>query len=265
MCRFAAYLGPEITLDELITRPSHSLIHQSFKSEEREEPLNGDGFGVAWYAHGVSTEPGRYRSVSPAWNSQNLQHIARVTRTTCTFAHIRAASPGLGVTETNCHPFLMGHLAFMHNGYIPQFAMVRRALLQRLSDQSFHKIYGTTDSEHMFGVFADHLRNEGSSGIVEMAAALRRTLEDVDKLLAEFGVNEASQLNLAVTDGHRMVVSRFSGGSRDEPPNSLHVRTVDDSVLIASEALNDEPGWRDVPEDHLVIVDSDRSVHIEAL
>ena len=46
MCRFVMYLGPEITMSSLVTEPSHSLIHQSMKSRERPEPLNGDGFGV---------------------------------------------------------------------------------------------------------------------------------------------------------------------------------------------------------------------------
>jgi hypothetical protein len=49
MCRFAIYLGPSLTLDSLLTQPVHSIVHQSFHSHERREPLNGDGFGVAWY------------------------------------------------------------------------------------------------------------------------------------------------------------------------------------------------------------------------
>ena len=49
MCRFALYLGSELTVSRLVTEPSNSIIHQSFHNLERTEPLNGDGFGLAWY------------------------------------------------------------------------------------------------------------------------------------------------------------------------------------------------------------------------
>ena len=42
MCRFVLYLGCEIGIDSLMTEPENSIIHQSFKSREREEPEDGD-------------------------------------------------------------------------------------------------------------------------------------------------------------------------------------------------------------------------------
>ena len=63
MCRFVMYMGNPLRLDLLTTRPSHSIIHQSYNAREREEPLNGDGFGIAWYAHGVSEEAAVFRSI----------------------------------------------------------------------------------------------------------------------------------------------------------------------------------------------------------
>lgn len=58
MCRFVLYLGPSVTLDLLTTRPTYSIIHQSYKARMRVEPLNGDGFGLAWYVPEVSAEGG---------------------------------------------------------------------------------------------------------------------------------------------------------------------------------------------------------------
>jgi glutamine amidotransferase len=46
MCRLLAYLGTPIIIDKLLYQPKNSLITQSFDSKEREEPLNGDGFGI---------------------------------------------------------------------------------------------------------------------------------------------------------------------------------------------------------------------------
>ncbi len=72
MCRFVAYLGPEILISKLVTEPESSLIHQSYHSHEREEPLNGDGFGLAWYVPAITPDAAVFRSITPAWSNQNL-------------------------------------------------------------------------------------------------------------------------------------------------------------------------------------------------
>lgn len=92
MCRFVLYHGPPITLGSLVTEPENSLIHQSYQSRERAEPLNGDGFGLAWYAPELSAAPALFRSISPAWNNANLLSLARVVRSHCILAHVRAAT-----------------------------------------------------------------------------------------------------------------------------------------------------------------------------
>ena len=93
------YLGPETRLSSLIIEPTHSLIRQSTHSLEREEPLNGDGFGIGWYARDHTTEPAVFRSITPAWNNRNLQNLARVVTSDCVLAHVRAATQSSGVNE----------------------------------------------------------------------------------------------------------------------------------------------------------------------
>jgi predicted glutamine amidotransferase len=70
MCRFLAYHGEPILLEELIASPSHSLIKQSQHPAEGKTKTNGDGFGVGWY--GERPEPGLYRELRPAWLDENL-------------------------------------------------------------------------------------------------------------------------------------------------------------------------------------------------
>ena len=147
-----------------MTDPDHSLIHQSYDSKERSEPLNGDGFGVTWYDHRESQHPATLRDVSPAWNNQNLFSIASLVRSQCVFAHVRAATSG-PVTQLNCHPFTCNQFTFMHNGEIANFRNIRRSLLSELSEQSFNLIAGSTDSEVMFAIFLDALREELSSDV----------------------------------------------------------------------------------------------------
>ena len=130
MCRFLAYKGHPVLMADLLTRSEQSLIRQSFKAREREEPLNGDGFGVGWYAFEIDPTPCVFTSVQPAWANRNLQRLADKIQSTCLFAHVRAASPGSPVTELNCHPFQYGNLLWMHNGRIAGFRQIRRALLE---------------------------------------------------------------------------------------------------------------------------------------
>ena len=56
MCRWAAYLGEAVFLEDILTAPCHSLIAQSHCAQEAKSPTNGDGFGLAWY--GDRPEPG---------------------------------------------------------------------------------------------------------------------------------------------------------------------------------------------------------------
>ena len=90
MCRFVAYLGEPIALDMLLLRPANSLVHQSFDAREFRLRVNGDGFGVAWYIDGREP-PVRLRTVTPAWNNQNLRSLAPAMRSDCIVAHVRAA------------------------------------------------------------------------------------------------------------------------------------------------------------------------------
>ena len=56
MCRWLAYTGSPVLLDELLYKPEHSLIVQSLHSTLGAETTNGDGFGVGWY--GDQATPG---------------------------------------------------------------------------------------------------------------------------------------------------------------------------------------------------------------
>lgn len=278
MCRFTLYLGDPIRLSSLVVEPRRSLIRQSFASQEREEPLNGDGFGVAWYAPELEPTPALFRSITPAWSNRNLQHLARVVQSPCILAHVRAATAGSGVDETNCHPFVRGAYAFMHNGDVGGFAALRRRFAERLSDAAYAALDGTTDSEHLFALFLDRLAAAGSApDVASMGEALAATLSDATDLVARHAPGLPSYLNVAVSDGVRAVVSRVTT-DRPEDAESLYVyagarylcndgacRLIAEpghpgSVLVSSEALTDDPGWTPLAPNSLLLIDADRSV-----
>ena len=88
MCRWLAYSGSPVLLEDLLYKPKHSLIDQSLHSTMGAETTNGDGFGVGWY--GDHETPGTFHSVEPAWNDRNLRDLAAHVRSGLVFAHIRA-------------------------------------------------------------------------------------------------------------------------------------------------------------------------------
>ena len=76
MCRWAAWVGAPIFLEDIVSRPGHSLIHQSRAASECKTAINADGFGLAWY--GERAEPGLFRDVYPAWSDPNLRSLTPI-------------------------------------------------------------------------------------------------------------------------------------------------------------------------------------------
>jgi predicted glutamine amidotransferase len=288
MCRFVLYHGTPLTIASLVTEPVHSIINQSVAALESEEPLNGDGFGVAWFVPELSENPAAFRSVSPAWSNQNLLQLARVTRSGHILAHVRAATRGLPVEEANCHPFTHGTYAFMHNGDVGRFRQIRRKLLMSLTDPGFDAIHGSTDSEHLFGVFLDEVsRSNTGDGAESMAAALERAIGRVTKLATDSRGSsplvdgDDSYLNIAISNGHCSVACRYT--TSEGEPSSLYVHTgrryvCEDgvcrmiaperghgAVIVASERLSEDPGWQKIPRNHLVTISREGTANIRAM
>jgi hypothetical protein len=74
MCRWLAYSGSRILLEELLYKPAYSLIDQSIHSRLGATTTNGDGFGVGWYVD--DPPPDVFRAVGPAWSDRNLRELA---------------------------------------------------------------------------------------------------------------------------------------------------------------------------------------------
>ncbi len=87
MCRFAAYLGRPLLINEVITKPKDSLIKQRSAALESDGTINADGFGIAWYNLTVSEIPAVFVSVAPAWNDVNLKNITHQIVSKCFFDH----------------------------------------------------------------------------------------------------------------------------------------------------------------------------------
>jgi glutamine amidotransferase len=261
MCRWLAYTGTPILLEELLFKPTHSLIDQSLHSRLGAETTNGDGFGVGWYGEG--TVPGVFKSVEPAWNDRNLRELAGHIRSGFVFAHIRASS-GTPVQQTNCHPFRHGSWLWMHNGSIAQFHDVKRELLLAVDPTLYPDLEGSTDSEAFFLLALTLGLRDDPPTAVARAVGL---IEDVGR---RHGIEQPIQMTVATTDGRTLWAFRYSseGSSRSlfystlaetlraqYPDNPMLHQLSDETRLVVSEPLGDLVGaWNEVPESSYGVV-----------
>ena len=261
MCRWMAYSGDPILVEDLLFRPKHSLIDQSLHSRLGATTTNGDGFGIGWYGDGAV--PALFKSVDPAWNDQNLREIASQVRTPLFFAHVRA-STGTPVQRTNCHPFRHGRWLWMHNGALRGFHETKRELLGAVDSSLYADVEGSTDSEALFFLAL-------TFGLVDDPfAAVSRAVGFVEKVGRSHGVVDPVQMTVATTDGESVWVFRYSseGKSRSlffstkvaslrelHPEVEVLHRLSDEARFVVSEPLRDLPGaWNEVPESSAGVV-----------
>jgi glutamine amidotransferase len=261
MCRWLAYSGTPIRLEELLIKRERSLIDQSLHSRLGATTTNGDGFGVGWYQDGET--PRLYRSTHPAWNDRNLRELAAAVASPLFFAHIRAAT-GTAVQQTNTHPFRHGNWLWMHNGLIREFSRLRRDLLVAVDDSLFPSIEGTTDSEAMFYLALTFGLED------DPIPAVERMVGFVEETGRAHGVEQPIQMTIATTDGRCIWGFRYSseGDSRSlyfstrmdalkalYPESEELAALSDETRVVVSEPLGDLAGaWNEVPESHCGIV-----------
>src|SRR5437879_12962034 len=94
MCRFLAYLGPDVSLESLLLAPPWSLLRQSYEPRfMRRGRVNADGFGAGWYDFGVREEPALYRRPTPIWSDRTFASIAGLAHAGAILAAVRNAPP----------------------------------------------------------------------------------------------------------------------------------------------------------------------------
>lgn len=242
MCRFVAYQGPERSADTLVFGGKHSLFVQSYRPRELlSGSVNADGYGVVWYDRG---RPARLVSPFPIWHDVHLESVLRTVRSSTVVAALRNATPGIPVSVTAVPPLMVERWSFVLNGYVEDFrSRFMRAIHGWIPDAWFSHLSGASDTEALGLLAVAKGETEGS---------LRGALAAVVRTVAELVVAEGrvAQLNMVLTDGETVAVSRTSSGPE---PNSLYVRVDrDGGALTASEPLDDDPAWKEVPPHTIV-------------
>jgi len=221
----------------------------------RNRYFNADGFGVAWYTttreeYGEceGARPIMYHIVRQPLTDPVFRSIAAHTASTAIFAHVRAASGSTAIVDSNCHPFQFGRYLFMHNGMVGGFSLIRRRMVHAMSDEAAQHLAGTTDSEHLAMLFftclaqrvgvpapqvfeVQHPLEDVKAALEEaIATAIRLQHEALSAAGGDAPAFEPSSLNVAITDGARLLAVRFRNHATEHPP-SLYFSTTAGATL----------------------------------
>jgi predicted glutamine amidotransferase len=261
MCRWMAWFGQPLLIEELLFKTPHGIIDQSLHSRLGAEPTNGDGFGMGWY--GAGDGPAIYRSVAPAWADANLRELAGHIESPLFLVHVRAAI-GSPVQQSNCHPFRRDRWLFVHNGYLGGFHAVRRDLMLAIDPERFPDVEGSTDTEVVFHLALTLGLEDDPIG------ALERTVGVIESIAGAHGVPDAVQATFGVSNGTTLWGVRYATEGRPRslfasadvdtirrlhPENERFQRLGADDRMIVSEPFSDLPGvWQEIPEATAVTV-----------
>ncbi|AYY13216.1 ergothioneine biosynthesis protein EgtC [Actinobacteria bacterium YIM 96077] len=237
MCRHLAYLGTPASLAALLLDPPHSLVRQSYAPAlQRHGTVNVDGFGAGWYPQHRTddpqhrTAPVRYRRAQPIWSDASFASLAPAVEARCVLGAVRGGTPGFPADESCVAPFTHGPWLFSHNGKVTDWARVRKTLREAVAD--IPDALAPVDSAFLFGLAV--ARWEGGD---TLGGGLAGVMSDV----ARAG---GGWLNLLATDGHHLAATVHG--------DTLYLRTDPGSVVIASEPVDDDPAWTELPPDSLV-------------
>ncbi|WP_029117313.1 ergothioneine biosynthesis protein EgtC [Mycobacterium sp. URHB0044] len=222
MCRHLGWLGQPVSVASLVLEPPYGLGVQSYAPRRQKHGLmNADGWGVGFFSPDLPGDrPARWRSAAPLWGDASFASVAPALRSGCIVAAVRSASVGMPIEPSASAPFSDGEWLLSHNG------LVDRAVLPLSS-----KAESTVDSALL------------------AALIFERGLDRLGETIGEVGAADPNaRLNILAANGSRLVATTWG--------DTLSVLRRSDGVVLASEPYDDDPQWQEIPDRHLVRVDT---------
>jgi predicted glutamine amidotransferase len=232
---------------------------QSLAVQSRCQP---DGYGIGTF--GEDGTPGVDRGVVAAFKDEAFARQARQECSRTYVVHLRYASSG-PVALRNSHPFLQDGRLLAHNGVFEDLPVLEahlggdRALVQ-----------GDTDSERFFALITRETRRAGGDLRAGITAAVGWIAAHLPLYSLNVVLTTADELwALRYPDTNELwILERRAGGPHgcrhlDETSEvgTLRVRSDDlaacDSVVVASEPMDEHPDWRLLDPCELVHVTPD--------
>jgi gamma-glutamyl hercynylcysteine S-oxide hydrolase len=220
MCRHLGWLGRETSVSSLVLDPPHGLRVQSYAPRRQKHGLlNADGWGVGFFD---GSTPRRWRSPAPLWGDVSFDSIAPALRSHCVVAAVRSATVGMPMEASATAPFTDGQWLLSHNGVVDRDVLPASSAAESTCDSA-----------------------------VLAALIFARGLSSLGQTIAEVGAADPNaRLNILAANGSRLLATTWG--------DTLSILRRDDGLVLASEPYDDQPGWEDVPDRHLVEVTADR-------
>ncbi len=232
----------------------------SLAQQSRREP---DGTGVGCFdEHG---HPLVYKQPLAAYEDHDFAEEARELCSRTFLAHIRYASTG-AIAPQNTHPFEQRDRLFAHNGVIEDLPAVERELGEHMS-----LVHGDTDSERYFALITREIERTGDVG-KGIVSAVEWVAQNLPVFAMNFILITASDVwAVRYPDVHELyVLERAAGGPsggrhlEHASARGMRVRSGElaglRSVVIASERMDEDAGWRPLEPGELLHADGDLNV-----
>jgi predicted glutamine amidotransferase len=264
MCRLFGLHAGATDVDAtfwLLDAPA-SLAYQSH--------TNPDGFGLATFC--ADGELNVVRRPVRAAGDVEFSRRARDTHAATFLAHVRYADTG-EISDANTHPFILDGRAFAHNGVVGDLD----ALDERLGEDR-GRVAGETDSERVFALISRAIRERDGDIRAGIVAATVELAADIELYSINFLLSTPGELwALRYPELNELfLLERSAGGPRgthhlDESSvyGTLRMRSLDGAgrpvVVIASEPMDENPGWTAIAPGELVRVGPELDVTRELI
>jgi predicted glutamine amidotransferase len=240
-----------------------SLVEQSRQ--------NADGTGLGYFDE--AGRPQVDKRPIAAFEDRDFAADARRVFSTTFVAHVRHATAG-GLTMANTHPFCQAGRLFAHNGVIENIPKLERQL-----GDDLRSVGGETDSERFFALITREIDRAGGSVDAGVRAAVGWIVDELPVVSVNFVLTTHTDLwalRYPETDT-LYVLERAAGGGLRGPATRLDqtsshgTRVVseqgrdDPVVVVASERMDDDPGWRALDSGELVHVGESLELESEIL
>ena len=230
-------------------------------SLSQQSRRNPDGTGIGYYSEDGT--PVVDKQPLAGYEDRDFATEARELTSRTFVAHVRHAS-GTPVTMENTHPFEQDGRLFAHNGVIQDLPALERELGDAIS-----MVKGQTDSERYFALITREIEQTGD--VTEGIASAARWIAEN---LPVFAINcvlitESGLYALRYPDVHELhMLERAAGGPTGDrhmkhasARHAIRVHSADlasrPAVVVATEPMDDDSGWRELRSGELLHVDSD--------
>jgi predicted glutamine amidotransferase len=224
----------------------------SLDVQSRDNP-DGTGLGI----FDATGRPRLFREPLAADDDLDFGREARDLESTTWVGHVRHASQG-SVALRNTHPFTLDGRIFAHNGGFGDLGLLEEHLGDDLA-----LVQGDTDSERFFALVTREVRRSGdvTEGLV---AALDWVADHLPVLALNVVLATPYELwAVRYPETHTFYLLQSDAGPVDRQSRAgtrVNADQAPPHVLVASERLDDDPGWVELASGELVHVDADLTV-----